>query len=896
MLSPESTRLLRYLRDELQVDPEVIDHVERLHADHDEGLPGFLLAMGLITPQQLDQVFAPIPEESFELSALALGEQLEATPAREIAASPPRATRVQPSPTPATRNADALIEAEQAHRLERDEFQRRRRAVLPRLINDPSRYALGPELGKGGMGRVIEAHDHNIDRAVAIKLLIRGADEQLGLQLRFVEEAQITGQLQHPSIVPVYDLGTLADGQLFFAMQRVQGRTLREIISGLRRRAPEVERAFTQARLINAFLQICMAIAYAHDRGVIHRDLKPANIMFGDFGEVLVMDWGLAKLLKREGEAIKSYRDGQRHWATRQGEAIGTPGYMPPELALGQLDEIDERTDVYGLGAMLYEILTLKAPQVGEDAQSVIRRLLKEGITPPRQRTPSRVIPAELEAICMRCLETESDARYPNALALHDALQAYLDSTLERARRAEVVRGQRKLAQEHLRRYHDLDQRAQRLQLDIDTLQLRLAPWEGVERRRGLWDLTKSLEAARRERGEALTQAIHTARQVVEHTDDDPEARAILLTLYWQALQIAEREQDEESVIRYETLLRAFDPEGFGVRLRGDGRLKLETSPPGARVILFSYDCVDRLLTPSAPKLMGLAPVIIEPLEPGRYLVALRAEGQADIFLSLKLDRLASIRRRVRMCPSVLVRPGFVYVPNGRYPVGGDPAAFWSLPADVVEVEGFCIARLPVSCAQYLDFINDLPQEKGLARSPRLFSHGGHLFIREGDRFALPPTDPNGHRWEPSWPVFGVSFEDAEAYCEWRARRDDVPYRLPTDMEWEVAARGADERAFPWGDIWEPTYCKCAHARPGPARLEPSGSFPQDRSPFGLMDLAGGVSDWTASDGVLDWEAHIARGGNWTSLDLYARLASRQAVAPSTVSISIGFRLAYTPR
>lgn len=779
----------------------------------------------------------------------------------------------------------------------------RRSDVLPTLHTSATRYELGEPIAQGGMGRVIEARDLNIDRTVAMKLLIKGKDEQLGMQLRFTEEAQITGQLQHPNIVPVYDLGAHKDGQLYFTMKLVRGRTLRDVLKALRRGDDETEQAFTRTRLLASFQQVCMGIAYAHSRNVVHRDLKPSNIMFGDFGEILVMDWGLAKILRRRTDVdgnVSSHRMGMSRWATRHGEVIGTPGYMPPELALGNLDEVDERSDVYSLGAILYEILTLRPPYTGRDARAIIRKMLRERVVPPRKRAPARNIPAELEEICMRCLAKDIDQRYPSVLELHGALQAFLEGAMEQERQRKEAARHTRTARGHVDDYRAHTRAVERLMAEVEDHRLRLAPWAGAERRRALWDAQQRLDLARRERVESFTRAAQSFRQALVCNPEDADAREGLCQLYWGGFLQSEHEGDHAAMVQYETVLRAVDTGNYAELLRGDGRLQVETDPPGARAVLFDYAEIDKILTPQNPRDLGRTPVVVDPLPMGSYLLVLRAPGLRDTQVPVRIERLGETHLVVRLRTDRALGAGFVYIPGGQMTIGGDRHASWGLPRQTVEVADFCLSRLPVSGRQYLDFLNALATtdlEQARRRAPRLFAGGGMLFDEAGGRFRIPERDPNGIPWDPNWPVFGVSFDDALAYCRWRSALDGVRYRLPTEIEWEVAARGADLRCFPWGDTWEPTYCKSAHARPGAAHLEPCGSFPTDRSPYGVMDLAGGVSDWTVSPAGSEGEHadRICRGGSWNHLDLHARAASRHAMAPAAVSVSVGFRLARDP-
>ncbi len=814
------------------------------------------------------------------------------TPAASVGSSVP----TRPSGAAAAPAGIAGLDSETARQQAADLAQRRDEA-LPRIASGAARYTVGDEIARGGMGRILAARDENLGRTVAMKLLLNGKAEKVGIQLRFSEEAQITGQLQHPNIVPVHELGVSEDGDLYFTMKRVHGRTLREILRQIRRRDEATVRAFTRSRLLNAFKQVCLGVAYAHSRGVVHRDLKPSNIMFGDYGEVLIMDWGLAKILPagRPGQ-VQSHRAGQQRWATRHGEVIGTPGYMPPELALGQLDDVDERADIYSLGALLYEMLTLRPTYTGPDARTILKKMLHEPLVPPRARAPELDIPADIEAICLRCLAKPIADRYGSALAVHDAVEAFLEGALARDRRRAQAHTDLDAARGHAEQSVALLRRVQQLEADITSRRAQLTPWAGVERRRELWAAEENLEAARRDRTEAFTRAVQGFRHARQLDPDLVPAADGLGHLYWQAFELAERAADQGAQQHCEALLRELDLPQFATRLKGDGRLHVQSDPPGVRAVLFRLEPVDLVLTPVEPRDLGPTPVSVDPLPMGNYLLVLRAPGLREAQIPLRIERLGSVEVNAKLYSDAHLGRGFVYIPGGQFALGGDPDAHWPLPAQAVSLPGFCIARLPVSCRQYQDFLDAVAERdvnEARERRPRLFAHGGYLFEERDGRFFIPDVDPSGTPWDPNWPVFGVSHEDALAYCAWRSAVDGVPYRLPTEQEWEAAARGADGRRFVWGDRWEPTYCKSAHARAGAPTLEPCGTYPTDRSPYGVLDLAGGVADWTMTP-VGDDE-RICRGGSWNQLELYARAASRRALSVDAVSTHVGFRLARDP-
>ena len=302
-----------------------------------------------------------------------------------------------------------------------------------------TKYEVLGELGKGGVGQVLRVMDRDLRREVAMKMLLpemlQGSDaETQNAVIRFVEEAQATGQLEHPNIVPVHDLGIDGDGRVYFTLKFVQGSSLKQII---RARNENKAQDYSSLRFLEVLISICQAVAYAHSKGIIHRDLKPDNVMLGKFGEVLVMDWGLAKVVGKpvttEGDTIRvstsRVEDGSQ--ATMEGSVAGTPAYMSPEQAEGRISELDERTDIYSLGAILYEILTGEAPYRGTSALDVVKQVVAGPPTPVRKRKGAAgfaPIPRELAGICERAMERKPDKRYRSARAMRDDLQAYLEN------------------------------------------------------------------------------------------------------------------------------------------------------------------------------------------------------------------------------------------------------------------------------------------------------------------------------------------------------------------------------------------------------------------------------------------------------------------------------------
>jgi len=320
--------------------------------------------------------------------------------------------------------------------------------------NPDNKYMLRHEIARGGMGVIMEAQHINLDRGVAMKVMLDPQDASRQRILHFIKEAQITSQLQHPGIVPIHELGIDKTGKLFYTMKNVTGKTLKEILKELKEGKPETTAEYPLNRLLNILQHVCDAVAYAHSKGIIHRDLKPENIMIGNYGEVLILDWGLAKVLKEKESGARrqnsesdlqkssvgiqhsaSAKDGidsiwsdsdSRLMKTLDGKALGTPGYMSPEQAQGQVEKVDEKTDIYSLGAILYHMLKLEPTVKGDKTTSLqdVLEKIKTGKIEPLQKTGRAS--KSLIAITMKALSLRPEDRYQTVKAFQADLEAYL--------------------------------------------------------------------------------------------------------------------------------------------------------------------------------------------------------------------------------------------------------------------------------------------------------------------------------------------------------------------------------------------------------------------------------------------------------------------------------------
>ncbi len=294
--------------------------------------------------------------------------------------------------------------------------------------NGYKRYTDFVPLSKGGAAILRTCKDHNLGRTVVMKTLHPHLAEHDYQRARFLREARVTAQLQHPNTVPVYELGPDSEGNLYFTMKKLAGETLRDILERQVAGDQQTADVYNLDRLLGMLIQVCNALAYAHAHGVVHRDVKPENIQIGAFGEVVLLDWGVAKVWAMpdsEAVAIMEHEE-----LTAVGQRPGTPLYMSPEQVRSG-GEIDARTDVYSIGCVLYEILTLKEPLRGKRINETFDMIVNKPPIPPRQRTPDRFIPDALEEVCLRALEKAPENRFQTMQDLITALRNFRSQAIQ---------------------------------------------------------------------------------------------------------------------------------------------------------------------------------------------------------------------------------------------------------------------------------------------------------------------------------------------------------------------------------------------------------------------------------------------------------------------------------
>lgn len=295
------------------------------------------------------------------------------------------------------------------------------------------KYTVQGKIGQGGMGAVFKVYDQGLRRTNVLKVLAPDMMDNPQYLKRFIDEARITGQLEHPNIIPVHDIGVVDTSKLYFSMKYIEGEELGGIIRKLRRGDPEIVAKYTIFSLLTIFRKICDAVAFAHSKGIIHRDIKPDNVMVAKYGEVMLVDWGLARYEDDHDDPSDSEQDlisamtDTSSLKTRDGMIKGTPAYMAPEQASGEVGAVDCRTDIFLLGATLYSIATLHPPYEGESIYDILDNAEAGSFIAPGERAPERQLPDELCRIIIKAMEHSRDDRYQSV----DELSTDIDALLE---------------------------------------------------------------------------------------------------------------------------------------------------------------------------------------------------------------------------------------------------------------------------------------------------------------------------------------------------------------------------------------------------------------------------------------------------------------------------------
>jgi serine/threonine-protein kinase len=740
--------------------------------------------------------------------------------------------------------------------------------VQVRLVPDASgdvlagRYRKVSILGKGGLGEVMACDDTVLQRTVAVKAGHQtGEVDHYSTKVILAREARIISCLEHPNIIPIYDAGVDPKRGPYYVMRQVTETSL-EMILNQRRTGDGNPHDYTLNRLLRYFLQVCNAVDYAHHRGVIHCDIKPANILLGDYGEVLLVDWGLAQ--------------SRNHPLGVRG---GTLGYMAPEQMDPTIERMDWRTDVFALGCILYEILC-GVPAFGEarksDITAVGRDPLKMYKRPPlpSERNSGIEIPPEIEETCIAAIAIDREQRLATVRELADAIEDWIEGSKQKERQRIEADKSADAGDELAERYHEfVESRPEKLTV-FRALRADVAPWAPPEDKQDLWDSEDIVRVTDALQVRTFHSAVSAYERALDAVPKHTRARRGLARLSYSELQRARRSGDPLDQIAYEQLLREVDDGTFVRELQRDGVLELTIGKHAGEVRLAKLVERERRLVEGASEAIAERELARRSLPAGRYVVtASVCEGAATVSWPVTLEAGSLARIAVDPPAASVDGDNEVYIPAGTARLGGDPHSTESDEVIVVDLPAFIMQRFPVTFRDWFAFLEDVR-----------------------DARHRPKTD----NWDNlDLPIFGISAESAEAYAQWLSRRDGKRWRLPTENEWEKAARGTDGRIFPWGDHFDATFCKMRDSRPGLPVAEPIGAFEWDISPYGVRDLAGGVADWCIPDhrrtSPREPREVVSRGGAWCDWAIDCRLTSRRRYLAVEHSARVGVRLARDP-
>ena len=798
-------------------------------------------------------------------------------------------------------------------------------------------------IGLGGVGLVVGAHDPNLDRDVAVKMLRGENKNKLPDIERFIREARATANIEHPNVIPVHEMGVMDGVGVYFTMKKVKGDNFNTVIENLKKGDRAYCDKYTRLYLLEIFMNICNGVAFAHNKRIIHRDLKPHNILIGDYGEVLVMDWGLAKYLDSREE--DKYRDipsekGNTRFhgdtsMTTDGTISGTPNYMSPEQAEGRNLELDERSDIYSLGAILYQILTYFPPYGGEDVYKVLADVQRGNFVHPGKKCPNLKIPLELEAVCLKAMALEKIKRYQSVQELIKDVRNYIEGFPVSAHPYSAIVKFRKLCLRHAAvssttaaavfivvagflllkliffiQYQTIITAADKNRAvgnselhnatqtykELDALASKRVVREESEAE---IELSKKVNAfyinAENKYETAVVLYISVPKAYVQTSP----VREGVVDIMFNRLRYSILVQNYERAEKWISLIRMWtgrnfeklSPEnrntvlGFVDIVRGDGLMRISTRPSGAAVTLWKLvDKGDGIRSEVEPRELGSSPVNEFMISKGSYLLKIKYGNRPEVAYA------ADITHGEKEYPDVYIPgsmpAGMVYVPAGDFFIGGDNSRYYR--SHEIFVPGFFIKKYEVTFGEYLEFWKDLKTKKEKEK------HISKIIFDASERAFADAWDSEGKLINPlreNLPAVGILHESAVAYCDWLSRKTGKQFMLPTAEQWEKAARGVDGRNFPWGDGFNAKYANInenTEARKKFGYFAPPGSFPKDLSVYGLFDMGGNVREMTSSRFIDGGEFYQIKGASasTTRRFLYCSYSSDTPVAPSDV----GFR------
>ena len=818
-----------------------------------------------------------------------------------------------------------------------------------KMEKSDAHYTTITPLGKGSFGEVHSAKDTLLGREVAIKSLKAQYRNEEEVVDRFLKEARGTAQLEHPNIMPVHEMGVTDELGIYFTMKKIHGENLKEVLDRLQANTSFYQKKYPLNVLLEIFLAVCNGVAFAHSKGVIHRDLKPANIMIGEYGEVLILDWGLVKQLDaKEGTRsnvqlrMDEFDVGAK---TLDGAISGTPNYMSPEQAEGHIDEVDFQSDIYSLGAILYHILTHLPPFEKTQLRKLLDNVKAGNFEAPRKRCPELRIPRELEAICLKAMARFQINRYRSVERLAEDIRNYIGHREVSAYKAPrhvrfwntcrrnpikssvaaavlaalglVFIAQRSMLEGSYRTNLGIaiEQRSQAetsVQAAMQTIEeLKAECLDTMEKAES--EREKVLNAELDRQLQAINRQFNIAQSHLENIPQPVRNRKAVrenyIGIFRRRLDFAFFRSDLNAVQellgearkRFELLDRPIPGDvqeiitAAEAKLKGIGSLELTASDNVEQVLIFATKEINgRLLLDQETAIAKRRPPIEEPEVPhGSYMamVSLANGGgtkPCPIFIGRGEDKAVHLDY-----PDAYYE-GMAFVPAGPFIFGGEDSRFYR--AKEVELDAFYIKTHEVTFAEYIEFWQSLtPGEKRQAYRSR-------VQFDELEREFHDAWDDEGNMRYPEllndgMPVVGITHQAAQAFCEWKGRQLGAVIRLPSVQEWEKAARGVDGRTYVWGNGLDTQYTLTKNnvedKKDYPLFAPPASFRLTDVSPYNVFDMAGNVREMTSTPLPGTDRFFQLKGGSAFTPDnfLPAAYSSDTAVVPSDV----GFRYVREP-
>ena len=797
-----------------------------------------------------------------------------------------------------------------------------------------AKYDLGETVARGGMGAIWRARDRDLQRTVAVKVVLDEVVAREDLCQRFLQEARLTGQLEHPNIVPVHELAFDERGQPYYTMKLVKGHSLQEVLDQIKAGAAAALAEYSLAHLLTIFQKICDAVAFAHSKGIVHRDLKPANIMIGEYGEVLVMDWGLAKIVGRQSPPDNSPESGVPSPESRMsaevgdqksdvsaevtgasvsglksqvsspaltlaGSIMGSPQFMPPEQAAGQLDEIDARSDIFALGGILYNLLTLHPPISGNSIPEMLEKIRQGEILPPSsyhtktgrksgdmikvgtrtfprpplvtlRQCPGGRIPEGLAAVAMKALALRREDRYQTVRDLQVEITAYQNGFTTSVEQAGPVRRFMFLVKRNKRAVW-----AAGLLTALFAVGFTIFLHSQLQKKRAQY--AGFIQAARRhELQSGWNDAIDQMTRANVIFDTLEGRRKLLELLLRGAGDDIKQKSWGAAAIKVQRVLTLDPANSQGHSLLplvlGEGFLSVTAGFPGELIEIFYNEDFQPVIDPQTQqprqKKHGRLPIHRLKLPEGIHYFEVRKDGKR--FCSLPMEIVRGHPRAVQFTLSEIPE-GFEYIHEGEFIQGDDTTvqADGKVGRRRVFVPSFFMKRTPVTMNEYRLFYNSDSYEKILGAVLR--EHGltfGDLVA--GAKMARDVTPEHlGEEVQNPRPVFGVSYYEALAYAQW------VGGKIPTSEQWEKAARGIDGRAFAGGNLTP------AERPSDPSLLGLESPTTHEVTPFGCVGLTDTYWQWTASKESPRSVRLIVKGGTGTGPVLDRKPSRQKEMDPS---------------